>query len=66
LVADLSEATRSQRQALTTTGLSRSTWYYRHRPRPRVATPVPQADRAYPSRISAADRERVTERITAG
>jgi putative transposase len=48
------------------TGLSRSTWYYRHHPRPRVAVPVPQAERAYPSRISAADRERVTERIMAG
>ena len=31
-----------------------------------MATPVPHAERAYPSRISAAERAQVTQRITAG
>jgi len=44
-------------------GLSRSTWHYRHHPRPRVQDPVHQADRAYRSRISDTDRERITGRI---
>lgn len=47
-------------------GLSRSTWQYRRRPRPRVAAPVRQKDRAYPSRISSADRADIAARITAG
>lgn len=45
--------------------LSRSTWHYRHHPRSGVAQPIPQKDRAYPSRIGAADRERIEELITA-
>jgi len=48
------------------TGVSRSTWHYRHRPRPPVAAPVPQKDRAYPSRIGPADRAAAEARITAG
>jgi putative transposase len=47
-------------------GLSRSTWHYRFHPRPTVADPVPQRDRAYPSRISAADRAVIAEAILAG
>lgn len=46
-------------------GLSRSTWHYRSRPRARVADPVPQAERAYPSRIPPADRALIEDRITA-
>lgn len=46
--------------------MSRSTWQYRHTPRPRAATPIPQADRAYQSRISKADREQIGEYILAG
>lgn len=46
--------------------LSRSTWHYRHHPRSGVAQPIPQKDRAYPSRIGAADRDRIEELITAG
>ncbi len=66
LVAELTTASGSQRQALTLVGLSRSTWHYRHHPRARVAEPIPQADRAYPSRIGPADRAAVEARITAG
>jgi putative transposase len=47
-------------------GLSRSTWHYRAKPRPRVADPLPQRDRAYRSRIGAADRAVITTKIIAG
>jgi len=47
-------------------GLSRSTWHYRSKPRPRVADPLPQKDRAYPSRICAADRAVIRAKIMAG
>lgn len=66
LVVELAEITGSQRQALTIAGVSRSTWHYRYNPRQRVADPVHQADRAYSSRISDADRRRVEEFILAG
>ncbi len=35
--------------------LSRSTWHYRSHPRPRVVDPIPQTDRAYPTRIPESD-----------
>jgi putative transposase len=47
-------------------GLSRSTWHYRFKPRPRVSDPLPQRDRAYASRICAADRAVITDKILAG
>lgn len=56
----------SQRQALAVAGLSRATWQYRHKPRPAVAEPIPQAERDYPSRISQADCDRIGEYILAG
>ncbi|PND54071.1 hypothetical protein CRM90_30115, partial [Mycobacterium sp. ENV421] len=56
----------SQRAALAMIELSRSTWHYRSTPRPRVADPVPQKDRAYPSRIGAADRAAIEAAIIAG
>lgn len=46
--------------------MARSTWHYRSSPRERVPQPIPQKDRAYPSRISDADRAEITARITAG
>jgi putative transposase len=46
--------------------LSRSTWHYRSKPRPRVRDPLPQKDRAYPSRIAEADRAIIAARIVAG
>lgn len=58
--------TGSQRQALQLAGVARSTWQYRKQPRPQVAEPVPQGERAYPSRISGEDRERIEEYILAG
>lgn len=46
--------------------LSRSTWHYRHHSRNAVAQPIPQKDRAYPSRIDAADRGQIEALIIAG
>jgi putative transposase len=47
-------------------GVSRSTWHYRASPRELVAEPVPHKDRAYRSRISAADRGLIVAKITVG
>ena len=47
-------------------GLSRSTWHYRQHPRERVKDPIRQADRAYESRISDADQERISGLILHG
>jgi hypothetical protein len=51
---------------LSLVGVSRSTWHYRHHPRAQVAEPIPQRDRAYPSRIGPGDRAAVEARITTG
>ncbi len=47
------------------TGVSRSTWHYRHNPRRGVAEPIPQKNRNYRSRISAADRAQIAALIKA-
>ena len=62
----MTAAVGSQRRALEIAGVARSTWHYRTRPRERVADPVPQKERAYPSRISETDRAVIAGRITAG
>lgn len=62
----LSQLFGSRRRALAVTGVSRSTWHYRRRPRARAANPVPQCERAYESRISDADRDRIVGLILAG
>lgn len=62
----MTAALGSQRAALTLVGLSRSTWHYRSHPRPRVEEPIPQSERAYPSRISLADQAVIVELIEAG
>ncbi len=62
----MTAATGSQRHALELVGLSRSTWHYRRHPRAAVSDPIAHKERAYPSRISDADRAAVTARITAG
>jgi putative transposase len=46
--------------------LSRSTWHYRSKPRPKVSAPLPQKDRAYRTRIPEADRAVITDKIIAG
>ena len=47
-------------------GVSRSTWHYRQHPRPRVQNPVPQRERAYPSRVGDRDRAEITDRVQSG
>ena len=66
LVTELTAATGSQRRALALIGLSRSTWHYRSQSAPAVTDPVPQKDRAYPSRIGEADRAVIRDKIIAG
>jgi putative transposase len=47
-------------------GLARSTWHYRLHPRPRVSDPVSHKQRDYSTRIDAADRQLIEDRIHAG
>ncbi len=47
-------------------GVPRATWHYFGAPRPRVSDPLPPSARAYESRISAADTERIRELILRG
>lgn len=66
LIHALMDFTGSERNALSLTGASRSTWHYRSKPRERVQNPIHQSAGAYGSRISEADRERISEYILAG
>jgi putative transposase len=66
LITALTKITGSQRQALTLAGVSRSTWQYRLAPRAAAGEPIPQAQRAYSSRVCPADRQQVLEHILAG
>ncbi|WP_256041451.1 hypothetical protein [Cryobacterium sp. SO1] len=65
-MAELTRTTGSQRSALAMTGVARSTWQYRLKPRARVPEPVLQQDRAYLSRIATTDRSTIAKKITAG
>jgi putative transposase len=47
-------------------GLSRSTWHYRTKPRPKADAPLPQSQRGYRSRICEADRAVIAGKIIAG
>lgn len=62
-MVELTTAMGSQRQALAAVGLSRSTWHYRTKPRPRVIDPVPQHQREYRSRITPFQRTQIETRI---
>lgn len=65
-MAELTVSEGSQRKALTITGVPRATWQYRQKPRPKVAAPIHQKDRAYQSRISSEDRALISGRVQAG
>jgi transposase InsO family protein len=65
-VVELTQVTGSQRKALALAGVARSTWQYRHHPRPKVNDPIPHHERDSPTRVSAHDRERIEEFILAG
>jgi len=64
-VRELTGLTGSQRKALEIAGVARSSWQYRLKPREGAQDPLHQADRAYESRISAADRDRISNHILA-
>lgn len=53
----------SQRQALATAGVSRSSWHYHVNGRQGVQEPTPQKERSYPSRITEVERSRIIELI---
>jgi putative transposase len=65
-VRSLAKLTGSQRQSLEPAGLSRSTGHYRQNPRGPVQDPIGQSERAYKSRISTQNRDRISEYILAG
>lgn len=56
-------ALSSQRHALKLVGVAASTWHYRNNPRPPTVAPVPQEDRAYPSRLTQEEISAITEKI---
>jgi transposase InsO family protein len=63
LVADLVAAGLSQRKALALAGMSRSTWHYRHHPRPRVASPVPHTVRRSPAWLSLVEQRLIVTKL---
>jgi putative transposase len=57
----------SERKALATAGISRSTWHYRRNPGARVAgVQVPHDQRAYPNQLTDQESDWIAEAITAG
>lgn len=63
MIIELGRCFGSERAALKTVGLARSSWYYRQHPRDKVENPIHQSERAYESRVSSGDRELIRERI---
>lgn len=65
LVLALVAAGLSQRVALALAGMSRSTWHYRTRPRPRVVDPVPHTARTATSWLTAAEQDLILVELQA-
>jgi putative transposase len=65
LVTALVTAGLSQRVALRLVGLSRSTWHYRSKPRPRVTDPVPHTARPSSSWLSTAEQDTIVAKLRA-
>lgn len=65
LVSSLLAAGLSQRAALGLAGMSRSTWHYRTRPRPRVALPVPHTERRAASWLRAVEQDTIAAKLGA-
>jgi transposase InsO family protein len=65
LVTALTAAGFSQRRALAVAGMSRSSWHYRSRPRPRVTAPVPHRARRAQSWLEQAERDSITGKLKA-
>jgi putative transposase len=66
LIEELVAAGRSQSQALTLIGLSKSAHHYRSAPRPLVLVPVAHRDRDQPNALSHQEREQVIELLRDG
>lgn len=65
LVTALIAAGLSQRRSLALTGMSRSSWHYRSKPRARVADPVPHTARRAASWLEAHERDTILGRLGA-
>jgi transposase InsO family protein len=65
LVTGLVAAGLSQRRALELAGMARSTWHYRAKPRPRVAAPVPHAQRRAASWLTTEEQDAILARLQA-
>lgn len=65
LVLALVTAGLSQRAALELAGMSRSTWYYRTHPRPRVADPVPHTARVAASWLTPDEQALIVVKLQA-
>ena len=63
---ELKQVGFSQRRALGLVGLAASTWHYRNHPRVGVLEPLPQSQRAYPNRVTAAEQEQILALVKAG
>jgi len=55
----LKQAGFSQNKTLELIGLSRGSFQYRGKPRPRVANPIPQRERSHPAALTAAEDEEI-------
>jgi len=59
LIGELRDAGFSQNQTLALIGLSKASYQYRSKPRPRVADPVPHSQRPHPAALSAAEEAQI-------
>ncbi|NII89127.1 hypothetical protein E9230_003097, partial [Corynebacterium glutamicum] len=66
LISCLRRSGYSKKNALAVLGLSESSYYYRHHPRPRVKNPIPHTKRSGAKRISDADRAQIAVLLSAG
>jgi putative transposase len=65
LISDLLGAGFSQNQALKLIGLSKASFHYRTSPRPRAIDPVPHRRRSHPAALTAAEKDRIIESLSA-
>ena len=65
LVTGLVAAGLSQRRALELAGMSRSTWHYRTKPRPRVTAAVPHTQRQAGSWLTTTEQDAIVAKLQA-
>lgn len=61
LIASLKQAGFSQNKTLELIGLSKASFQYRAKPRPRVANPIPHRDRPHPAALTAVEDEKIVQ-----